>query len=169
MSQFIDQVEIEVTSGDGGNGHIGWRKEKYEPLGGPAGGNGGRGGSVFIEATTDLSTLIDFRFKAKFMAENGVKGATKNRHGKAGSDLTIRVPVGTTVKDKDTGRVIADLTEAGQKAMVCQGRLRWRRQYRASYPCHPGPALLRTGRARHRPQFRTDSQTIGRRRHHRFA
>jgi GTP-binding protein len=121
MSQFIDQVEIEVTSGDGGNGHIGWRKEKYEPLGGPAGGNGGRGGSVFIEATADLSTLIDFRFKTKFIADNGVKGGTKNRHGKAGSDLTIKVPVGTIVKDKDTGRVIADLTEAGQKAMVCQG------------------------------------------------
>ncbi|MBU6450222.1 MAG: GTPase ObgE [Cyanobacteria bacterium REEB67] len=121
MSQFIDQVEIEVTSGDGGNGHIGWRKEKYEPLGGPAGGNGGRGGSVFIEATTDLSTLIDFRFKAKFVAENGIKGSRKNRHGRAGEDLTIRVPVGTTVIDKETGRTIADLTEDKQRVMVCQG------------------------------------------------
>ena len=121
MSQFIDQVDIEVTSGDGGNGHIGWRKEKYEPLGGPAGGNGGRGGSVFIESTADLSTLIDFRFKSKFEAENGVKGATKNCHGKAGKDITIRVPVGTTVKDKETGVVIADFVEAGERVLVCQG------------------------------------------------
>lgn len=121
MSQFIDQVDIEVVSGDGGNGHIGWRKEKYEPLGGPAGGNGGRGGSVFIEATTDLSTLIDFRFKAKFVAENGVKGGTKNRHGRAGQDIIIKVPVGTTVKDKDGNRMIADLTEPGQRVLVSQG------------------------------------------------
>ncbi|MBS1990256.1 MAG: GTPase ObgE [Cyanobacteria bacterium SZAS LIN-2] len=121
MSQFIDQVDIEVVSGDGGNGHIGWRKEKYEPLGGPAGGNGGRGGSVFIEATSDLSTLIDFRFKAKFVAENGIKGGNKNRHGRAGQDIVIRVPVGTTVKDKETNRVIADLTKAGEKVMVAQG------------------------------------------------
>ncbi|MBS2008162.1 MAG: GTPase ObgE [Cyanobacteria bacterium SZAS TMP-1] len=121
MSQFIDQVDIEVVSGDGGNGHIGWRKEKYEPLGGPAGGNGGRGGSVFIEATSDLSTLIDFRFKAKFVAENGIKGGNKNRHGRAGQDIIIRVPVGTTVKDKETNRVIADLTKAGEKVLVAQG------------------------------------------------
>jgi GTP-binding protein len=121
MSQFIDQVDIEVVSGDGGNGHIGWRKEKYEPLGGPAGGNGGRGGSVFIEATNDLSTLIDFRFKARFVAENGVKGGTKNKHGRAGEDILIKVPVGTTVKDKETNRIIADLTEPGKRVLVSQG------------------------------------------------
>jgi len=121
MSQFIDQVDIEVVSGDGGNGHIGWRKEKYEPLGGPAGGNGGRGGSVFIEATSDLSTLIDFRFKSKFLAENGIKGATKNRHGRAGQDIVIRVPVGTTVRDKESGRLIADLTKDGERVLVAQG------------------------------------------------
>jgi GTP-binding protein len=110
-----------VVSGDGGNGHIGWRKEKYEPLGGPAGGNGGRGGSVFIEATNDLSTLIDFRFKSSFVAENGIKGNNKNRHGRAGKDVVIKVPVGTTVKDKASDRVIADLTETGQKVLVAQG------------------------------------------------
>ncbi len=121
MSQFIDQVDIEVISGDGGNGQIGWRTEKYEPLGGPAGGNGGRGGSDFIEATKALRTLIDFRFKCKFVRENGIKGGTKNRHGRAGHDVVIKVPVGTTVKDKDTSQIIGDLTEHGQRILVAQG------------------------------------------------
>lgn len=121
MSQFIDQVQIEVASGDGGNGAVNWRREKYEPMGGPAGGNGGRGGSVILEATRDLSTLIDFRFRQLFEAPHGVKGGIKNRHGKAGQDLVIRVPVGTVVKDTQSGKIIADLTEDGQRALVAEG------------------------------------------------
>lgn len=121
MSQLIDQVEIEVLSGDGGNGAVMWRKEKYEPMGGPYGGNGGRGGSVYLEATNDLSTLVDFRFKQKFEAQPGAKGANKNCHGKAGNDITIRVPVGTVVKDLNTDRVIADLITDKQRVMVAEG------------------------------------------------
>ncbi|CAN5174945.1 GTPase ObgE [soil metagenome] len=121
MSQLIDQVEIEVLSGDGGNGVVMWRKEKYEPMGGPYGGNGGRGGSVYIEATNDLSTLVDFRFKQKFEAHPGIKGANKNCHGKAGNDITIRVPVGTVVKDLNTDKVIADLIADKQRVMVAEG------------------------------------------------
>lgn len=121
MSQLIDQVEIEVQSGDGGNGAVMWRKEKYEPMGGPYGGNGGRGGSVYLEATNDLSTLVDFRYKQKFEAQPGAKGANKNCHGKAGNDITIRVPVGTVVKDLNTDRVIADLITDKQRVMVAEG------------------------------------------------
>jgi len=121
MSQLIDQVEIEVLSGDGGNGAVMWRKEKYEPMGGPYGGNGGRGGSVYLEATNDLSTLVDFRFKQKFEAQPGVKGANKNCHGKAGNDIIIKVPVGTVVKDLSTDRIIADLIKDKQKVMVAEG------------------------------------------------
>src|ERR1700677_3818242 len=99
MSQFLDHVFIDVRSGDGGNGMVAWRREKYEPMGGPAGGNGGRGAHIYIEATNDLSTLIDFRFKAKFEADNGGKGQSKGMHGRNAKDLIIRVPVGTVIKN----------------------------------------------------------------------
>jgi GTP-binding protein len=145
VAQFIDQVEIEIQSGDGGNGSINWRREKYEPMGGPAGGNGGRGGSVYIEATSDLNTLLDFRFKNKFLAEPGQKGGPKNRHGKAGPDVIIRVPVGTQVRDVDLDKEIADLTEAGEKVLVAEGGMGGRGNTelasstrRAPHFCEPG-------------------------------
>ena len=122
MSQFIDHVQISVRSGDGGNGAIAWRREKYEPLGGPAGGNGGRGAHVYIEATNDLTTLVEFRFKAIFEAEHGERGRTKNQHGKQGKDLVIRVPVGTLIRDRNDGHVIADLVAPGQRALVAHRR-----------------------------------------------
>ncbi len=109
MSQFIDEVEIEVASGDGGNGIVAWRREKYEPLGGPAGGNGGRGGNIYLQATHDMSTLLDFRYKSKYAAAPGQRGGPKNMHGKGAKDITVRVPVGTVIKDADSGEIIADL------------------------------------------------------------
>ena len=121
MSQFIDHVFIEVRSGDGGNGMVAWRREKYEPMGGPAGGNGGRGAHVYFEATHDLNTLIDFRFRKEFLADNGARGRSKGMHGKNAKDLVIRVPVGTIIKDAESGDVIADLVRPGQQAMVAQG------------------------------------------------
>lgn len=145
MAQFIDQVEIEIQSGDGGNGSINWRREKYEPMGGPAGGNGGRGGNVYIEATADLNTLIDFRFKTKFEAEPGHKGGIKYPHGKAGQDVVIRVPVGTQVRDTDLDKVIADLTAPGQRVLVAEGGMGGRGNTelasstrRAPHFCEPG-------------------------------
>ncbi len=147
MSQFIDHVQINVRSGDGGNGVIAWRREKYEPLGGPAGGNGGRGGSIYIEATNDLTTLVEFRFKAIFEADAGERGRGKNQHGKQGKDLTLRVPVGTLVRDKKDGHVVADLIAPGQRALVAQGGRGGRGNtmmvsstMRAPYYCEPGEA-----------------------------
>lgn len=145
MTQFIDQVEIEIQSGDGGNGAINWRREKYEPMGGPAGGNGGRGGNVYIEATADLNTLIDFRFKNKFFAETGQKGGIKNRHGKAGPDVVIRVPVGTMVKDKDQDTIIADLTENGQSVLVAEGGMGGRGNTELASPTKRAPHFCEPG------------------------
>lgn len=119
--KFIDHVNINIASGAGGNGIVAWRREKYEPMGGPAGGDGGRGGDVILEATEDLNTLLEFRFRALFAAEDGERGRPKNQHGKRGKSLILRVPCGTIVKDPDTGNVIADLTEPGQQAMVAEG------------------------------------------------
>jgi GTP-binding protein len=118
---FIDKVTVQVESGSGGNGIVSWRREKYVPFGGPAGGDGGRGGSVYLEATEHMQTLMDFRYKFEFRAENGEKGGTKNCHGHKGKDLTLLVPVGTIVRDAATGDAIADLREHGQRILVAQG------------------------------------------------
>lgn len=121
MSHLIDHVSIKVRSGDGGNGIVAWRREKYEPMGGPAGGNGGRGGHVFLLADADMRTLIDFRYRSRFEAEAGKRGGPKGMHGHGGSDLTIKVPPGTVVADSTTGRIIADLSAPGMRALVAEG------------------------------------------------
>lgn len=143
--QFVDEVTIKVLSGDGGNGLVAWRREKYEPLGGPAGGTGGRGGHVVLEASNDLSTLMDFHFRTEFKAPPGEKGGPKNRHGKDGIDLIIKVPVGTVVTDATNERVIADLSVPGARALVAEGGRGGRgnkdlssHSNRAPYYCEPG-------------------------------
>lgn len=118
---FLDQVRIEVESGKGGNGMVAWRREKYVAFGGPAGGDGGNGGDVYLQASHNLQTLIDFRFKTQFKAQDGEKGASKNCHGKGGQDLVIEVPCGTVVKDLETGWILADLTTPGVPVLVAQG------------------------------------------------
>ncbi len=151
MTKFLDHAQMEARSGDGGNGMVAWRRDKYEPNGGPAGGNGGRGGAVYIEATPDLNTLIDFRFKNKFAAENGAKGGPKSMHGKAGHDLTIKVPMGTVVRDAKTKKIVADLTEANQRVLVAEGGKGGRgnavlatASHRAPHWCEPGqPGVFR--------------------------
>ncbi|PSN17810.1 GTPase ObgE [filamentous cyanobacterium CCP5] len=119
--QFIDLAEIQVKAGDGGDGMTSFRREKYVPAGGPSGGNGGPGGSVYLVAETNLQTLLDFRYAHLFKAANGQKGGSKNRTGAAGSDRTIAVPCGTTIYDADTDEVIGDLTEPGQTLRVATG------------------------------------------------
>jgi GTP-binding protein len=121
MADFVDLVTITVRSGDGGNGTIAWRREKYEPLGGPAGGDGGRGGDVYLEADNDMRTLLDFRYKHRFEAPAGARGGPKNKYGRAGEPLMIKVPVGTIARDKESGAVIADLVHPGQKVLIAEG------------------------------------------------
>lgn len=119
--QFVDQVEISVKAGDGGNGLVAFRREKYIPRGGPAGGDGGKGGDVILRADESLNTLVDLRYKRHYKAERGGDGGSNNKTGKNGENLIITVPVGTVVRDKNTNAVIADLVEHNQEAVVAQG------------------------------------------------
>ncbi len=118
---FTDYVKILVKSGDGGNGAVSFRREKYVAAGGPDGGDGGKGGDIYFFVDPDSNTLVDFRYKKKFKAENGKNGEGGRRYGKSGEDLYIGVPIGTIIKEEDTGRVIADLSEKGQKELVVPG------------------------------------------------
>jgi len=118
---FIDKVKIKVISGAGGNGMVAWRREKYVDKGGPAGGDGGRGGDVYLIADEAISTLLDFKYKSVFKATSGENGKIKNQMGRCGDDLYIHVPLGTLVKDIKTGKIIADFTQVGQTAMVAKG------------------------------------------------
>lgn len=119
--KFVDEVEIRVDAGDGGNGCIGFRREKYIPKGGPDGGDGGDGGDVYLQADENLNTLIDYRFERFHKAERGQNGMGKNCTGKRGSDTVLTVPPGTRATDMDTGEVLGDLTHHGQKLMVAKG------------------------------------------------
>lgn len=119
--KFVDEAKIKVDAGDGGNGCIGFRTEKYIPRGGPNGGDGGDGGDVYLEADENLNTLVDFRFVRFYDAERGENGQTRDCTGSRGKDKFIKVPVGTRCRDDDTGEVLGDLTRDGQKLMVAKG------------------------------------------------
>lgn len=119
--QFIDRVRISVKAGDGGNGKSAFRHEKFIPKGGPSGGDGGRGADVVLVVDNNMNTLLDFRFHRKFKGENGEPGDIKNQYGHNAPACIIKVPAGTIVKDEDTGEVLADLTEIGEKAVIAKG------------------------------------------------
>ncbi|MBH8561862.1 GTPase ObgE [Nostoc sp. CENA67] len=119
--QFIDQAEIEVEAGKGGDGIVAFRREKYVPAGGPSGGNGGRGGSVIFVADENLQTLLDFRYNHLFKAENGGRGGPNNRTGANGKDLIIEVPCGTAVYDAETDALLGDLIKAGERLRIAEG------------------------------------------------
>ena len=118
---FTDYVKISVKSGDGGDGAVSFRREKYVAAGGPDGGDGGKGGDVYFTVDPDSNTLVDFRYKKKFKAENGKNGEGARRYGRGGEDLYIKVPLGTIIKDAETGKVLADLCEQGQTELVFPG------------------------------------------------
>ena len=143
--KFMDKTKIRIISGRGGNGMVAWRREKYVDKGGPAGGDGGKGGDVYLVADENMSTLMDFKYKSVFKAESGENGGIKNCHGHWAKDLYIKVPVGTVVKDVKTGNIIADLTENEQKVLVAKGGRGGRgnarfatAQKRAPQFCEPG-------------------------------
>src|SRR5690348_202630 len=118
---FYDHTKIFVKAGDGGNGSIHFRREKFAPLGGPDGGDGGRGGSVYMEATPNLNTLVDYRYRQHFKAGAGEAGARQKMHGAKGEDIVLKVPCGTVVRDAETQELVADLVEDGQQVMVGRG------------------------------------------------
>jgi GTP-binding protein len=119
--KFLDLAKVYIRSGAGGNGCISFRREKYIEYGGPDGGDGGRGGYVWAEAVDGLNTLIDFRYQQHFFAKNGQSGMGRQRTGKDGDDIILRVPVGTEILDEDEETVIADLTEVGQRVLLAKG------------------------------------------------
>lgn len=118
---MIDYAKISLKAGDGGNGAVAWRREKYEPTGGPAGGDGGHGGSIIIKATRNLSTLEEFRYKKEFKAENGEQGGKNKKFGKKGEDLYIPVPVGTLIREAETNTIIKDMTKDGEEFLIAKG------------------------------------------------
>lgn len=119
--KFVDEASIHVEAGKGGDGCVGFRREKYIPFGGPDGGDGGNGGSIYLLGDTNLNTLADFRFTRRFKAQNGEPGRGRNCTGKSGDDLVIRVPLGTVVMDEDTEEVIGEILQHEQKMKVAQG------------------------------------------------
>jgi GTP-binding protein len=135
----IDQARVYVKAGDGGNGCLSFRREKFVPKGGPDGGDGGHGGSVVFVADPGLSTLIDFRYRQHLRAERGAHGEGAKRAGRSAADLVVRVPVGTIVRDAETGAIIADLTEAGQRAVIARGGRGGRGNARFATPTNRTP------------------------------
>jgi GTP-binding protein len=119
--KFIDEATIKIYAGDGGNGIATFRREKYEPMGGPSGGDGGRGGSVFFEADQNLNTLVDYRYTRTLKAQRGENGRSAECYGAKGEDLILRVPVGTVISDKATGVSYADLSHHGNRALLAKG------------------------------------------------
>src|ERR1700757_2581727 len=119
--KFIDEVKLHVESGAGGAGCVSFRREKFIPYGGPNGGDGGKGGDVLFEATPALSTLLELRYRPHLKAERGRNGMGKDRHGAYGKELKILVPVGTVVRDAESGEVLADLTEPGEPVVLLKG------------------------------------------------
>ncbi len=118
---FIDKVQISVKGGDGGNGHISFYRAKYVTNGGPDGGDGGKGGDLIFEATTGMTTLLDFRYKKKFAAQDGENGSKRNCSGKKGDSITIKVPVGTVIREANSGKVMADLNKDGEQKVLIKG------------------------------------------------
>lgn len=119
--KFIDEATIRVFAGDGGNGIASFRREKYEPMGGPNGGDGGRGGSIYVESDENINTLIDFRFVKNYRAKRGENGRSAECYGAKGDDLILRVPLGTVITEKQTGEVLADFENHGEKLIIANG------------------------------------------------
>jgi GTP-binding protein len=142
---FVDQARIYIKGGDGGNGMVAFRREKYVPMGGPAGGDGGRGGHVIFEADENMGTLMDFKYKRNFKASRGAHGQSKNMHGAGGEDMIVHVPVGTIIKDDESGDIIGDLAIAGQQVVAARGGRGGRGNTRFANATNRAPSLSENG------------------------
>lgn len=145
MSMFLDQVTIDVKAGKGGDGMVAFRREKYVPDGGPAGGDGGHGGDVILVVNEGLRTLMDFRFNRHFKATPGENGMSKGMHGRGAEDTYVKVPPGTTVRDAETGALLGDLVTEGQTLVVARGGRGGRGNTRFASPRNPAPELAENG------------------------
>ena len=142
---FVDEVNIQVTAGCGGDGCMAFRREKYIPMGGPYGGNGGRGGDVIFVAYSGLKTLIDLKYQRHIKGNSGENGEGKNKNGKSATDTIIKVPIGTTIKDNDTGLIIADLLKNGQEAKIATGGRGGRGNVSLATKSNPCPSVCERG------------------------
>ncbi|WP_440112002.1 GTPase ObgE [Paenibacillus sp. QZ-Y1] len=142
---FVDKAKIYVKAGDGGDGIISFRREKYVPNGGPAGGDGGRGADIIFRVDEGLRTLMDFRYQRHFKAPRGEKGRNKSQHGANAENMIVRIPPGTVILDEDSGEVLADLTRHGQQVVVARGGRGGRGNIRFATPNNPAPELAENG------------------------
>lgn len=142
---FVDTVELQLSAGKGGNGIIAWRREKYIPKGGPAGGDGGNGGSIILEADPQIPSLENLRNRRIIKAENGMPGGQNNRTGKNGKDLVLKIPMGTLLKDAVTKEVLCDFTEEGQRWVVCKGGKGGKGNSRFKTSTHQAPFICTEG------------------------
>ncbi len=142
---FIDKARIFVKAGNGGNGAVSFRREKYVPAGGPDGGDGGRGASIIFEVDTGLRTLMDFKYTKKYNGENGGDGSKKRRAGKNGEDLVLKVPQGTIVRDEATGLIIADLKHEGDRAVIAKGGYGGKGNMNFANAVRQAPAFAKSG------------------------
>lgn len=145
--QFVDEARITVEGGRGGDGAVSFRREKYEPRGGPDGGNGGRGGDVLLEVDPNLSTLYDYRYRTRYRAGAGGRGGGNNRTGADGDDVELRVPPGTVVRDARTGETIADLVQPGERTVVAEGGRGGRGNAAFATPTRQAPRKAEQGRS----------------------
>ncbi|MEK7307065.1 MAG: GTPase ObgE, partial [Nitrospirota bacterium] len=142
---FIDEVKIFVKAGDGGNGCVSFRREKYVPMGGPNGGDGGNGGNITIRTSSSVSTLLDLKYQQHYMAKRGGHGKGKDQHGKNGDDLHILVPVGTLVKELESGELLVDLTREGEEFICARGGRGGKGNARFATPTNRTPTYSEEG------------------------
>ncbi|MCF3941880.1 GTPase ObgE [Oceanobacillus alkalisoli] len=157
---FVDQAKVYVKAGDGGNGLVAFRREKFVPMGGPAGGDGGNGADVIFEVDEGLNTLMDFRYNRHFKAKRGENGMSKSMHGKNAEALILSVPPGTVVIDEETEEVIADLTEHKQRAVIVKGGRGGRGNVRFASPRNPAPEIAENGEPGEEKNIRIELKVI---------
>ncbi|MDD2221059.1 MAG: GTPase ObgE, partial [Clostridia bacterium] len=142
---FYDYAKVYIKSGDGGNGIVAFRREKFVPLGGPSGGDGGRGADVILRGDSGLSTLMDFKYKQHYKAGRGENGQNKNRHGAWAEPLVLRVPLGTIIRNAETGNLLGDIVEHGQELIIAKGGRGGRGNARFATQTTPAPYIAEKG------------------------